>query len=113
LPRLISGFGGSAPARGDPPAGSGPRGGGEATGDAVSRAGAPVGGAVAVVAGVLYVGSHAHDCSASGSFGQAPNQSGPSSWNHLRAERADNGGGLDWYPTTNPGPTEAKSPNEL
>src|SRR3954451_7213098 len=69
--------------------------------------------AVAVVGGALYVGSHAHDCSASGSFGQAPNQSGPSSWNHLRAERTDNGGGLDWFPTTNPGPTEAKTPNEL
>jgi hypothetical protein len=69
--------------------------------------------AIAIVGGVLYDGSHAHDCSAVGGFGQAPFQSGPSSWHHLMGERADTGGLLDWFPTTNPGPTNAQDPNEL
>lgn len=77
--------------------------------------------AIAIVAGVLYVGSHSHDCSAIGGFGQLPLTSGTisgavagtKSWHHLISEQASDGKLLDWFPTTNPGPTEGVAPDEL
>ncbi len=77
--------------------------------------------AIAVVGGVLYGGSHAHDCSAIRGFGQATlttggtsgANTGPSSWHHLMGEQTSNGALLDWFPTTNAGPTDGKAVNEL
>jgi hypothetical protein len=70
--------------------------------------------ALAVIGGVVYDGSHAHDCTAAGAFGQqgANDWRG---WHHLMALRADNGGVLDWFPDTNPGPrpNRAAAINEL
>lgn len=67
--------------------------------------------AIAIVGGVLYDGSHAHDCSAIGGFGQTPitsgpasgSNTGPASWHHLMGEQISDGKLLDWFPTTNPG----------
>ncbi len=65
---------------------------------------------------MLYVGSHTHDCSAIGTFGQLPRVSGSysgqigdqRSWHHLLAEQTSNGKMLDWFPNTafSPNPRE-------
>lgn len=59
--------------------------------------------ALAVIGGVLYDGSHAHDCSPVNAFGQY-GLNDYKGWRHLMGLRTDNGGVLDWFPTTNPGP---------
>ena len=69
--------------------------------------------ALAVLRGVLHVGSHAHDCGAIGGFGQAPFQTGPASWHHLMAQSVADGRLLSWFPSTNPGPEQGTVPNEL
>ncbi len=68
---------------------------------------------VTEVGGVLYVGSHAHDCSAAGGFPQPPFLDGPATWHHLMAESAVDGRPVDWYPTTNAGPTDGRAVDEL
>ncbi len=75
--------------------------------------------AIEVVGGALYIGSHSHDCSAIGGFGQASYTTGtksggipgPPSWHHLIAEQISDGKLLDWFPTTNAGP--GLQPSEL
>ena len=68
---------------------------------------------IALIKGVLYTGSHAHDCSAVGGFGQLPYLAGTPSWHHLNAEQASDGALLDWAPSTDPGPTNGVAANEL
>ncbi len=69
--------------------------------------------AVAVIKGVVYGGSHAHDCTAVGGFGNLPYANGTPTWHHLMAEQASDGTLLDWFPTTDPGPTNGVAVNEL
>jgi hypothetical protein len=68
--------------------------------------------ALAVIHGIMYDGSHAHDCSAVGAFGQQ-GINDFHGWHHLMAERTDNGGVLDWFPTTNFGPDKQPVGDEL
>lgn len=68
---------------------------------------------LAIIGGVLYDASHAHDCSAIGTFGQLPFNSGEASWHHLMAEQTSNGATLDWFPTANSGSHNPPTGNEL
>ncbi|WP_344312013.1 LamG-like jellyroll fold domain-containing protein [Fodinicola feengrottensis] len=61
--------------------------------------------AIALMKGVLYSASHAHDCSDLGAFGEVT----PRRYQRLLAETADSHGAakptlLHWFPTVNPGP---------
>ncbi len=68
---------------------------------------------LAVLGDRLYVGSHAHDCSATGGFPDVPFTGGPSTWHHLMSESLADGSQVDWYPDVDAGPTEGRTPNEL
>lgn len=70
--------------------------------------------ALAVIGNVVYDGSHTHDCSAIGAFGQR-GLNDWRGWRPLMGLRTDTGGVLDWFPDTNPGPRPDKPPaiNEL
>jgi hypothetical protein len=61
---------------------------------------------VVVYQGVLYVGSHAHDCAANGWFHDGPR-------NHLLAETTAGLGVTAWFPDTNDGLGEALGPRAL
>ncbi|MDP9417442.1 MAG: DNRLRE domain-containing protein [Actinomycetota bacterium] len=61
---------------------------------------------VALYKGVLYSGSHAHDCSTMNEFPDGPR-------NHLLAQSVDNPTLLPWFPNTNGGIGEALGPREL
>ncbi|GAA1688367.1 hypothetical protein GCM10009765_42280 [Fodinicola feengrottensis] len=63
---------------------------------------------IAVQNGVVYSGSHAHDCSSMGGWGQT----NPATYQRLLAETADSGGAsknqlLHWFPQINYGPTSS------
>ncbi|MFJ7058209.1 LamG-like jellyroll fold domain-containing protein [Streptomyces griseobrunneus] len=62
--------------------------------------------AVAVYSGVLYSGSHAHDCSSMGSFPDQPRK-------HLLAQSVDDPTLLPWFPDTNDGIGEPVGPRVM
>jgi hypothetical protein len=64
--------------------------------------------AIALMKGVLYSASHAHDCSDIGAFGEIT----PRRYQRLLAETADSHGAakptlLHWFPSVNPGPANS------
>ncbi len=78
--------------------------------------------ALAVIGGILYDGSHAHDCSAvPGGWGPLPITTGPGSgvvggapsWHHLMGESISTGKIQDWFPTTNAGGSTPLGPLEI
>ncbi len=62
--------------------------------------------AVAVHSGVLYSGSHAHDCSSMGAFPDQPRK-------HLLAQSVDDPKLLPWFPDTNDGIGEPVGPRVM
>ncbi|MFE5998254.1 LamG-like jellyroll fold domain-containing protein [Streptomyces sp. NPDC056454] len=62
--------------------------------------------AVAVYSGVLYSGSHAHDCSSMGAFPDQPRK-------HLLAQSVDDPQLLPWFPDTNDGIGEPVGPRVM
>ncbi|MEU3973267.1 MULTISPECIES: LamG-like jellyroll fold domain-containing protein [Streptomyces] len=62
--------------------------------------------AVAVYSGVLYSGSHAHDCSSMGAFPDQPRK-------HLLAQSVDDPKLLPWFPDTNDGIGEPVGPRVM
>jgi hypothetical protein len=63
---------------------------------------------IAVQNGVVYSGSHAHDCSSMGGW----SQTNPVTYQRLLAETADSGGAsknklLHWFPSVNTGPADS------
>ncbi|WP_124265055.1 LamG domain-containing protein [Streptomyces sp. ADI98-10] len=62
--------------------------------------------AVAVHSGVLYSGSHAHDCSSMGAFPDQPRK-------HLLAQAVDDPQLLPWFPDTNDGIGEPVGPRVM
>ncbi|MFI7235727.1 LamG-like jellyroll fold domain-containing protein [Streptomyces cyaneofuscatus] len=62
--------------------------------------------AVAVYSGVLYSGSHAHDCASMGSFPDQPRK-------HLLAQSVDDPKLLPWFPDTNDGIGEPVGPRVM
>lgn len=62
--------------------------------------------AVAVYSGVLYSGSHAHDCSSMGAFPDQPRK-------HLLAQSVDDPALLPWFPDTNDGIGEPVGPRVM
>ncbi|NEE51858.1 hypothetical protein G3M55_45555, partial [Streptomyces sp. SID8455] len=62
--------------------------------------------AVAVYSGVLYSGSHAHDCSSMGAFPDQPRK-------HLLAQSVDDPTLLPWFPDTNDGIGEPVGPRVM
>ncbi|MEI7032778.1 LamG domain-containing protein [Streptomyces pratensis] len=62
--------------------------------------------AVLVHSGVLYSGSHAHDCSSMGSFPEQPRK-------HLLAQAVDDPKLLPWFPDTNDGIGEPVGPRVM
>lgn len=61
---------------------------------------------LAVYDGVLYSGSHAHDCSSMGAFPDGRRQ-------HLLAQRTDDPELLPWFPDTNDGIGESIGPRDM
>ncbi|GAA1688375.1 hypothetical protein GCM10009765_42290 [Fodinicola feengrottensis] len=63
---------------------------------------------IAVQGGIVYSGSHAHDCSSMGGW----SQTNPATYQRLLAETADSGGAsknklLHWFPSVNTGPADS------